>query len=332
MMKDAARAIVLSILLCLLIGGAPVSGEPPPAGKPIPTSEELLLPQVLPPPQALPGGLELDQPIALYPGNEMLFKLIDGAGETHIRFGFKVVLQAIYRWKDSEHKVILQVYEMDSDYNAYGLYTVQNYPGTVDLKIGHEGNLQVSVVLFWKDRFFARLESTSDDADIIKKVVEFARAVARRIPKTGSKPPLVALLPLKNQLPKTIKFFHHQKIFQNIDYLPYLGKENVLRLGAGVDMVTARYKSGAQREVTLFVIQYPSAEEASRALRDCGKFVQSKKAPQEVKRGQVKQEGNVLAGIWGEATPQAVELLEQILLNVRREKRRISVRKDKADG
>lgn len=313
------RRFLISLGLALAMAAVWVlalAGDGQIKGAATPKQEEMLVPRLVPRADELPEGLQLHKPIAIHPGKKLLFDLIDGAGETHIRFGFKVALQAIYKWQGSEDTVILQIYEMDSDHNAYGLYTVQNYPESVDVKVGQAGNLQVSTVLFWKDRFFVRLESTSPDKQVVEKVIKLGKTVAARIPRMGSKPPLVALLPAKRQIPKTVKFFHHQKIFQNLDYTPYLGKENVLRLGESVDIATARYRLDDKEEVTLFAIKYASTREAKAALAGYRKLAQSAKAPAEVQAGKVERIGIYLVGVWGSTKPDALKLLEEVSLKI----------------
>ena len=311
--------ILLGFILAMMCAYMPALAEDADAkGTGTSKQEETLIPHLLPRADELPEGLQLHRPIAIYPGKKMLFDLIDGAGETHIRFGFRVALQAIYKWQDSEDTVILQIYEMDTDHNAYGLYTVQNFPESVDVKVGHEGNLQVSVLLFWKERFFVRLESTNADKKILDKVVGLGKRVAKRIPRMGSKPPLVELLPDRGQLPKTVRFFHHQRIFQNIDYTPYLGKENVLKLGEQVDVASARYRLPDKEEVALFAMKYPSATEAEAALTAYRKLAESAKAPREVKAGKVERTGACLVGLWGSSPPEALKLMDELILKIRK--------------
>lgn len=141
-----------------------------------------------------------------YRGDD-LYQMINGGADIFHEYGFTQVLRAVY--VDARGKSIkLEIYEMDSPAAAYGIYTFNAGEGGKALAIGREAFLGEYYLNFWKGNLMVTLIGLDSEEETVQGIVALARAVDKRIAKTGERPELAELLlrePLALSHPKYIR-------------------------------------------------------------------------------------------------------------------------------
>jgi len=191
---------------------------------------------------------------------ENLFDYMDGEAEMYFLYGFQEMQVQEYAAREGG-PIRVEIYEVDSDENAYGLFTY--YRGGQLLEVGNEGDMALGGRLsFWQGRHFARVFPIKDVEEGILEA--FARHVASALPLGGAPPDLVGKLPSEKLAARSERFFHQKLALDNIIWTV---DENVLNLGAETDAVAAEYDYGGV-SVTLLIVAYPGAEAAGAAGRN----------------------------------------------------------------
>jgi len=190
---------------------------------------------------------------------ENLFDYMDGEAEMYFVYGFEEMRMQEYVGEE-EGLVRVEIYRVDTDENAYGLFTF--YRAGQFLDVGNEGDLASGGRLcFWKDRHFVCVFSVTKVEEATLQA--FTQLVAGELPAGGTPPELVSRLPREKLVPRSEKFFHEKLALDNIIWTV---KENVLNVSAETDAVAATYDYGGAK-LRLLIVAYPEAEAAAGALR-----------------------------------------------------------------
>ncbi|KPJ61888.1 MAG: hypothetical protein AMS15_05605 [Planctomycetes bacterium DG_23] len=255
---------------------------------------------LVPEKDALAGWPMIDE-VRVFQGEE-LFDFINGAGEPFYTYGFLSVATADYQNEDGQILTV-EIYEMDSSANAFGIYSFQR-PGQGErIEVGADCVLAESILYCWKDRYYIKVHTFPDSAAARDAVKAFAEIIAGNIKGKGEPPALLKALPPEGLIPGSEKFLHQKKILDNIRFL---SRENVLRLSEKTNMLLADYKSDAGK-ITLFVVEYPDAEECELASESYGKFTGTA-AARELKPGHRIISDKFIISTWGEPYFRAFEL------------------------
>jgi hypothetical protein len=187
-----------------------------------------------------------------------IFDYIDGAGEVYRAYHMHRCLSRRYAASPAA-AIILDIFDMGSSEDAYGVFTHDRDGDPVDL--GQEGLYKAGWLRFWKDRFFVSIFDEAQIADSREAANGLGNAVAALISRTGERPRLVALLPAPGLQARSIRYLHDH-IILNSHF--YLADENILHLGSRTDAVFATYQQGGE-DATLLLISYPDADKSKEA-------------------------------------------------------------------
>jgi hypothetical protein len=151
-------------------------------------------------------GWSLSGKISRYnPGN--LYTYINGEAELFLPYGFEALASAFYTRGDNPASgIVADIYRMGSRIDAFGIYSNYRDPGTEKAKLGVEGFVEDSQLMFYKDRYFIRLSVSGTVAgarDILKM---FAREIDRKLAGTSSPPGEVALIGIPGVNTDTIRY------------------------------------------------------------------------------------------------------------------------------
>jgi len=243
-MKSHAALVALAVIVVLGACAAP-------AAKPFSPSN------ALPAGNAVAGWAPSDQAQAYTHDN--LYNLVDGQADSFFAYNFQQVVVRRYQ-NAAGAQINIEIWQLDSPADAFGLYTAGRTGQPVNL--GNEGSADAGQrVLFWQDRHYVAVGSVrkASDADLYA----FAQAVADALPKGGTRPAVVALLPPSGLVAQSYIFFRQEISVANE---VWLGGENWLGLGDDTEGVVARYQLGTQ-VVHLVLVQYPTAQRAQAGVK-----------------------------------------------------------------
>ncbi|RPJ18778.1 MAG: hypothetical protein EHM26_09135 [Desulfobacteraceae bacterium] len=190
--------------------------------------------------------------------SQTIFDYIDGAGEVYRAYNMQRCLSRRYVPPEGP-PIILDVFEMASSYDAFGVFT--HDPDGEGLAVGQGAVYRSGWLGFWKDRFFVSLYADEDTEAAKQALRELAGKVASLIKKEGPKPQILSRLPKKGLQAASIRYFHDHPVL-NRHY--FISTENILRLGGRTEAVLATYqfKEGAAQ---ILLVIYPDAEKAKEA-------------------------------------------------------------------
>jgi hypothetical protein len=240
-MEVRKRLVWVIVVVMLALGGC---GTPEGEG-PIP--EDLL------PASVAVAGWERSGEAKVYaPDN--LFDYMDGQAELFFVYNFERLATQEYQ-RGQEGPIIVEVYQVASPADAYGLFSFYTTGQPIDLGAG--GAVEPGrLVSFWQGRFYSRVFAYGEAEE--ESLLALARQVAAEMPEEGGLPELVARLPQENLVPRSARFFH-QKL--SLDNLFWLGDENILNLSEQTNAVLAVYTYD-NTKAQLLVVEYPDAATA----------------------------------------------------------------------
>ena len=188
---------------------------------------------------------------------ETIFHYIDGHAEVYLAYGMKRCLARRYSGPSGEPDIVLDLFELASSADAYGVFTHDRDGDEVD--VGQGALLRTGWLSFWKGRWFGSVYAEGESEPAFDAVIAIARGAADAITEEGEAPTLVSELPVDGLDLRSVRFFHTQEILNSVIYL---GFENVLQFGPEIDAVLGRY-ARPDGSAWLLLVDYPDVETAS---------------------------------------------------------------------
>ncbi len=202
---------------------------------------EKLLPQV-------PGWKLAEAPRTYLPAS--LFEYIDGAAESYLSYGFQELTVADYRSDTGPAALTVEIYGLDDDLDAFGIYSAERYPGSRYLEIGAQGYFEEGTLNFFAGGNYVKLLCYDCGGSAEPVLKEFARDIEKRVgEKQGGLPRVLGLLPSAGLVANSEKYV----------------RQNVLGYGFLHDGYLASYRAPGQ-EFELFIIEGRDATEALKML------------------------------------------------------------------
>jgi len=187
-MKPPFKSTVLLLGLFLLSCSRDVQGV---------SKLEKLLPQV--------EGWKLAEKPKHYT-HDNLFDYINGNCELYFSYGFQGLVSALYsNSRDPNKTVTIDIYDMGSPLNAFGVYSSMSHPDLTFESIGCEATVSPLQVKFWQDRYEVEINSGTTEGDPETMVRSMAKNTSENLPGCQLLPQ-VSWLPEKDQIAHTLKY------------------------------------------------------------------------------------------------------------------------------
>jgi hypothetical protein len=191
-----------------------------------------------------------------------VFDYINGAAELYLAYGFQGLKVRRFA-KPGSPPVNLEVYEMASPEDAYGVFSFEYQDDPVG--IGQGSEFGGGLLRFWKGKYFASVYAEGEGEGVGAAILGIGRAAAQAIPTTGSEPKLIQLLPGK-ELGLVDKSTRYLKSHVLLNQRFFISHQNLLNLSRNTEAVLAVYARGRQK-TQLLLIRYADADEAGAALK-----------------------------------------------------------------
>lgn len=156
-----------------------------------------------------------EEPQTYFPGS--LFEYIDGAAEAYIGYDFKELIVASYQKSGTETSLTLEIYDMGTPLNAFGIFSSERYPENPEVAIGNAGYLEEEVLNFISGRFYIKLicyNGNDQTADYLK---QFAAQVEARIKDKAALPEVFRYFPAEGRVRNSEKYI--KRNFMGFDFL-----------------------------------------------------------------------------------------------------------------
>jgi len=192
---------------------------------------------------------------------QTIFDYINGGAEVYKAYNMRHCLSRRYTTPKGP-AIVLDVFDMGSSEDAYGVFTHDSEGQVVDL--GQDGRLRPGWLNFWKDRFFVSVYAEEETAGTIKAVQALGKQIDALIAGQGARPKILKMLPGQGLKDESIRYLHHPMI---LNYHYYIADQNILHLSPDTDAVLASYRRDLQNALVLLVL-YPETDAAAGAHAD----------------------------------------------------------------
>src|SRR5512136_1462432 len=114
-----------------------------------------------------------------------LFDYMDGAAELYLAYGFQNL--TVHRFeKSSQPAVTVELYEMASSEDAYGVFSFERQDEAVG--IGQGSEFGGGLLRFWKGKYFVSIYADGEGVEVESAILKMGRVSANSIPETGLEP------------------------------------------------------------------------------------------------------------------------------------------------
>lgn len=250
---------VAALLAAAALAGC---GKPPPPPEPAPPpvqSEAMTQAELAPPPPPPPaldvsqGGWSGPKPTGAYRGDQ-IYDYMDGEGEIPVACGYRALHVAEYQ-HTSGLKAKLELHDMVTAANAFGLYSQRRGPDDTFVELTHRARASDQQVIFWKSSWCLVLLAEPPEQGKQELLLSLARQLDGKFADPGALPELLRYLPAEGLTPNSAGYFHGK--FALDTHWPRT--DNLLNVGPRTDVVCADYDDGS----TVVIVEYPNSSAAA---------------------------------------------------------------------
>jgi len=254
--------------------------------------------------------------------SKTLFDYIDGAAELYLAYGFQGLRVRKFE-KPNQPPITVELYEMASSEDAYGLFSFERQDEAVG--IGQGSEFGGGLLRFWKGKYFVSIYADGGGVEAESAILTMGRATADLIQGIGTEPEFVDLIPGKD-LGLVDRSVRYLKSHILLNQRFFIAHENIFNLSRRTEAVLAEYTREKQK-THLLLIRYLSVKDARDAyqsfmgayLPDAGGKDLLKTEDQ--KWTMARQRGEVVIVVFGAPTASDAEALfkttEEKLLRAR---------------
>ena len=200
---------------------------------------------------------------------DTLYEYINGAAESYLSYDFEELLVADFETDGARASLTLEIYDMGTPANAFGIFSMERYPENEPVPVGGLGYLEDESLNFVSGRYYVKLIGFGLGEEAPELMTNVGKRVAGAVPDKGRLPEPLRLFPKDDLIPRSEKYV--KRNFMGYDFLH--------------NGFTASYEIDG-REMEGFFIEAASAEEAEEML---GKlldfFARDKQLPEKIARG-----------------------------------------------
>ncbi len=194
--------------------------------------------------------------------SKSVFKYMDGAAELYLAYGFQNLRVRRFE-KPNQPPMTLELYDMASSENAYGVFSFERQDETVG--IGQGSEFGGGLLRFWKGRYFASIYADGEGAEVEAAILALGRITAESIRASGPEPKLVDFIPGKD-LGLVDRSVRYLKSHVLLNQRFFIAHQNILNLSRETGVVLAQYVRGKEK-IHLLLIQYPNSKQAGEAYQ-----------------------------------------------------------------
>jgi len=214
----------------------------------IPAAARARLAQLLPDPSEVGAARTGEQ--KFYSSD--LYQYTDGGADVYLDYGLVAMVHQEY--KSSSTDFTLDIYNLGTPANAFGIYAAESSPDYHFLPIGAQGYGTNEILNFLQNEYYVKLSGFSDKEKAGPALERFAQAVSRRIGSSSSMPEFLSLFPENDLVDHSWKYakkapLGHEFLAPAILASYTLGeKQTTLVISKAADAAGAATKVGTLQE------------------------------------------------------------------------------------
>jgi len=199
----------------------------------------------------LESWLFSESPKVYYPEN--LYQYIDGAAEIYLSYDFQQLAVGQYKKKDSPASVSVEIYDMRSLENAFGIYSAERFPEAKFIAIGSQGYEEEGSLNFMVGRYYIKLlcfDCGQEDKSILSL---FAQSIVHKVKEPQQLPPILKVFPRQGLIANSEKFILHNFFGYQFLHHGYTASYKVDGLEFECFVAVAKSEDEAQTMLTSFL-------------------------------------------------------------------------------
>lgn len=190
-----------------------------------------------------------------------LFEYINGAAESYLAYAFEELIVADYSRQSPASMLTLEIYEMGTSENAFGIYSQERSPESEFLSIGGEGYYETGSLNFIAGSKYIKILCPDCGAEDKPALLRFGRSIEENLPG--------------RDLPRPLRFFPRDHLIARSER--YI-RQNVFGFSFLENAYIASYEVEG-RTLDLFLIEAGDEDKAGTMLR---RYLESQKDNGEV--------------------------------------------------
>ena len=182
--------------------------------------------------------------------------------EIYHHYGFQSQAEVEYQSPKfgSEPYILLEIFDMGTPQNAFGIFSVSSYPYPKYEWVGCKAIVSGRNLWFWKGKYFIQIEGYAIATGIRKATIELAQIIAKRIKDPPQTIPFLELLPTQYIRGSEKSFSTDWALHQINKTIP----QTFPQLEEGAIGVLAQYNISDSKNSTepyhVFIIHFPNVE------------------------------------------------------------------------
>jgi len=206
-------------------------------------------------------GWEWDKKEMKY-NSRTLFDYMDGAAELYLAYGFQNLTVRRFD-KPNQPPITVELYEMASSEDAYGVFSFERQDEAIG--IGQGSEFGGGLLRFWKGKYFVSIFADGEGKEVESTILKIGRVTANSIQDTGPEPKLLDFIPGKD-LGLVDKSVRYLKSHVLLNQRFFIAHQNILNLSRQTEAVLGQYIREKQK-TQLLLIRYPNVKEAEDAYQ-----------------------------------------------------------------
>ena len=194
--------------------------------------------------------------------SKSVFQYMNGAAELYLAYGFQNLRVRRFE-KPNQPPITLELYDMASSENAYGVFSFERQDEAVG--IGQGSEFGGGLLRFWKGKYFVSIYADGGGVEVESALLTIGRTAAGLIQEMGPGPKLVDSIPGKDLglVDRSVRYLKSH-VLLNQRY--FIAHQNILNLSQRTEAVLAQYTREKQK-THLLLIRYPGVREAKDAYQ-----------------------------------------------------------------
>jgi hypothetical protein len=194
--------------------------------------------------------------------SKSVFQYMNGAAELYLAYGFQNLRVRRFE-KPNQPPITLELYDMKSSGNAYGVFSFERQDETVG--IGQGSEFGGALLRFWKGKYFVSIYADGEGKEVESAILAMGRTTADSIQEMGPEPKLVDFIPGKD-LGLVDRSVRYLKSHVLLNQRFFIAHQNILNLNQRTEAVLAQY-TREKEKTHLLLVRYPSMKESRDAYQ-----------------------------------------------------------------
>lgn len=153
---------------------------------------------------------------------ETLYEYINGAAEIYLAYDFKELIVGHYERPDQEASISVEIYDMGSDTNSFGIYSAERFSESQFISVGNQGYLEEDVLNFIVGKYYIKLLCFDCGEKSEEFLKLFSLEIVKKVKDKGRLPPFLELFPKEGLIENSEKFILHNFMGYSFLYNGYV--------------------------------------------------------------------------------------------------------------